>query len=314
MRPILLYPLLLALLALGVYADLYWNYMEFSFLEFRVPRVIAACLAGMALSVSGLMLQTLFRNPLAGPFIIGIAPGASFFIGVFLLLVPNNETSGFLSEVGLPLIGILGGSIVLLLQLWISRRLPGIFGLLLIGVMIGYLLNAGTEIMQTLATAEQIRSFVHWGFGNFDRVEMGQIPWFSGAVLISLVFAFFWRHKMDAYLPGDALAQNAGLNVRSFRVWMIVFAALLAGVSTAFCGPIGFVGLAAPHLARIITGSSSHRIILLPALIMGAVFCVCADLLAHHIFKDITLNANSVCAILGAPIVLIVLLRYRNTA
>jgi iron complex transport system permease protein len=260
------------------------------------------------------MLQTLFRNPLAGPFIIGIAPGATFFIGIFLLLLPNSLPAGFLSNVGLPIIGILGGSLVLLLQLWISRRLPGIFGLLLIGVMIGYLLNAGTEIMQTLATAEQIRSFVHWGFGNFDRVELDQLPWFGGAVFVSLVFTFFWRYRMDAYLPGDALAQNAGLNVRSFRLWMIIFSALLAGVSTAFCGPIGFVGLAAPHLARIITGSNSHRIILLPALILGAIFCVCADLLAHHLFRDITLNANSVCAIIGAPVVLYVLMRYRGTA
>lgn len=313
MKSIVLYPLLLVLLALGVYADLYWDYTALSFLDFRLPRVIAACLAGMALSVSGIMLQTLFRNPLAGPFIIGIAPGATFFIGVFLLFLPNSLPQGFLSHVGLPLIGILGGSLVLLLQLWISHRLPGIFGLLLIGVMIGYLLNAGTEIMQTLATADQIRSFVQWGFGNFDRVELGQLPWFSGAVVVSIAFAFFWRFKMDAYLPGDALAQNAGLNVRSFRIWMIIFAALLAGVSTAFCGPIGFVGLAAPHLARIITGSGSHRIILMPALIIGAIFCVGADLLAHHLFLDITLNANSVCAILGAPVVLFVLLRYRNS-
>ncbi|MBS3915330.1 MAG: iron ABC transporter permease [Bacteroidetes bacterium] len=277
--------------------------------EFRFPRVLSAVFAGMALSISGLVLQTLFRNPLAGPYLTGITPGASFAIALLLLGVPAGIQHPVLQNLGITGAGMAGGILVLLLQLYIHKKRGGIFTLLLTGVMFGYLLSAGSEILQTLASAGQVKSFVMWGMGNFDRVKMEQLNWFLPLILFGIAWIYLLRFQLDAWIPGDMYAQNAGISVPKLRFKIILIAGILAGSTTALCGPIGFVGLAAPHLARILGNTGTHHKLMLPTMLWGAILCLAADILAHHLFKDITLNVNAICAIIGAPVVLYVLLR-----
>lgn len=279
------------------------------FYHFRLPRVLAAAIAGIALAVSGLALQTLFRNPLAGPFLTGITPGASLGIALILMAFPAGFGMKYMETLGMSSAGLLGGVSVLLLQLLISRRRSGVFTLLLSGVMLGYLAGAGTEILQTLASAEQVRSFVMWGMGNFDRVAMDQLYLFSIIVLLGCILLFFMRFELDAWLPGELYAANAGIQTRNFRFKTILITGLLAGFTTALCGPIGFVGLAAPHLSRMLLKTGSHGKLLIPTALWGAVFCLLADVIAHNLFENLSLNVNAICAVFGAPVVLWVLLK-----
>lgn len=308
----------LTLLAALVVIDLYFSRstgFDFSpgdwFYQFRIPRVVAALLSGMALSVSGLMLQTLFRNPLAGPFVTGITPGASFAIGLLLLAFPTGTVFVGAGYYSIAAVGMAGGISVLLIQLFISRKTSGIFTLLLTGIMLGYLLGAGVEIMQSMAGAEQIRSFVLWGLGSFDRVYIEQIPFFTILVFGGIVSVFFLRFKLDAWQPGELIARNTGVRINGLKIQVIAVAGILAGVTTALCGPIGFVGLAAPHLARLLVKSNRHGTLLWPTLLCGGLLCVAADLLAHNLLAFQTLNVNAICALMGAPVVLWVLLRNR---
>ena len=279
------------------------------FYDFRLPRVLAALFAGISLSVAGLALQSLFRNPLAGPFLTGITPGASFAIGILLLAFPAGISSPFWQQVGLTGAGMVGGIGVLLLQLLISRKTGGMFTLLLTGVLLSYLLGAGVEIMQNIAGAEQVRSFVMWGMGNFDRVQISQLYWFAPISILSFFWILLNRFKLNAWLPGEMYAQNAGVNAHQLKFSMIVVTGILAGATTAICGPIGFVGLAAPHLAKMLYRSNDHGTILLPTAIWGACLCLFADIVAHNLYTDLTLNVNAICAIIGAPVVLAVVLR-----
>ena len=280
-----------------------------AFQHFRLPRVLGAVFAGISLGISGLALQTLFRNPLAGPFLTGITPGASLGIALLLLGIPAGMSLGdafFLSMSGA---GLLGGMLVLLLQLYINKKHGGIFTLLLSGVMLGYLAGAVTDMLQTLAQAEQVKSFVMWGMGNFDRVQRSQLLWFGLSSLLGAGSILLMRYKLDAWLPGEMYAQNSGINTQTLRWQIVLICGLLAGTTTAFCGPIGFVGLAAPHLSRMTVKRGMHGQLWFPTLIWGMLFCVFADFLAHNLFAHITLNVNSICALAGAPIVLWILLK-----
>lgn len=300
--------LLLLLAAL----DLFLHYDASTFVLFRLPRVLTSIICGGSLALSGWALQTLFRNPLAGPYITGITPGATFFIGLSMLLLPSQLASiPFLHLISSAGFGVIGALIILILQLKINQKSSSIYALLLTGVMFGYFLNAGTEILQNIASAIQLQQFVQWGMGNFDRVEL----WQTGILTIILVIALFYFSantlKLDGFLPGDAYAQTAGIDTKSFSRNLILVTGILAALCTAFCGPIGFVGLAAPHLSRILFQTQSHRTALLPTLLIGSVFCCLADLLSHHLGDYYNVGVNAVCALLGAPIVLWVMLKHR---
>lgn len=301
-----------ALCILLVWLDLTAGEMPLNspvFYNFRLPRVISAAVAGIGLAISGLAMQTLFRNPLAGPFLTGATPGASFAVAVFLMAFPVGFTGSLLQSAGIAVVGIAGSLLVLLLQLFIQRRHGHAFTLLLSGVLLGYLLGAGTEILQGLAQAEQIKSFVMWGLGSFDRVQPEDITILLGVVTVSSVLLWFARFSMDAYLPGDAYATSAGVNVSLFRKKTVILAGLAAGTITGFCGPIGFVGMIAPHFARGLMKSNNHAVLWIPTLLCGMALCLLADLLAHHLVSDMTLPTNAICAIIGAPALLWIILR-----
>lgn len=316
-----LLPLFLLLLLMAV--DLLWsrndgftpirNLPDWWF-DFRLPRVLAAAFAGVALSSAGLALQTLFRNPLAGPFLTGITPGASFAIGLLLLVFPNGFANPVWQQIGLTGVGMAGGIAILLLQLLVVRHQHGMFTLLLTGVLLSYLLGALVEVMQYIASAEQVKSYVMWGLGNFDRVVTEQLYWFLPLCTFGTLWLFLERFRLDAWLPGELYARNAGVNTGKFKLSIILISGLLAGSATAICGPIGFVGLAAPHLAKIAFRSNQHGTILIPTAIWGACLCLLADIVAHNAMQHLTLNVNSICAMIGAPLVLWVVLRSRSTA
>ena len=279
------------------------------FFTFRLPRVVSAALAGIGLSLSGMAMQSLFRNPLAGPFLTGATPGASFAVAVFLLAFPSGFAAGWLQSAGIAAIGMAGSMAVLFLQLLIQQRHGNAFTLLISGVLLGYLLGAGTEILQGMAQAEQVKSFVMWGLGSFDRVQQEEIPLMAGIVLVSAVLLWLMRFKFDAYLPGDTYATSAGIDVPKFRMWVVIVSGLTAGAITGFCGPIGFVGMIAPHFARGLMKSNNHGILWFPTILCGMALCILADWVAHHAINNMILPTNAVCAILGAPAVLWIILR-----
>lgn len=282
------------------------------FYTFRLPRVLAAVISGFALAISGLALQTLFRNPLAGPYLTGVTPGASFAVALLLMVLPAGfASSSPFSAWMLSLFGMAGSMGVLVLQLFISRRTSGIFTLLLTGVILGYLLGAGVEIMQSLAGLEQLKSFTMWGLGSFDRVQTEQIPGLFILTFCGLAYLFIIRYRMDAYLPGDQYALSSGVDVSKLRLGIILCTGVLAGTTTALCGPVGFVGMVAPHIARAARQSNSHHKLLLITGLTGSALCVLADFLAHHLVTDLIFNVNAIAAIIGAPVVLWAILRNR---
>ncbi|MFM7765650.1 MAG: FecCD family ABC transporter permease [Sphingomonadales bacterium] len=298
-------------------ASLFWldfsagdiNMKDEVFTAFRFPRVMAAALTGIGLSVSGLAMQTLFRNPLAGPFLTGATPGASFAVAIFLMAFPAGFAAGWMQSAGIAAIGMAGSMAVLLLQILIQRRHGNAFTLLISGVLLGYLLGAGTEILQGLAQAEQVKSFIMWGLGGFDRVQQKEIPLIGSIVAVSTAALWFLRFKLDTYLPGDTYATSAGMDISKFRIIVVILVGLTAGAITGFCGPIGFVGMIAPHIARGLMKSNNHGTLWLPTLLCGMTLCMLADWVAHHALNDIILPTNAVCAIMGAPAVLWIILR-----
>ena len=302
----------LLLLVLDLSAD-NPNFSGPAFSQFRLPRVAAAVFTGISLSVCGLLLQTIFRNPLAGPFLTGVSPGASFSVALFTLAFPSLLTAGFWGFYpGLAFCGMLGGISVLFLQLFISSRYKSVFTLLLTGVLLGYLFGAGVEIMQGLAAAEQLKSFTMWGLGSFDRVETGQLPSLIFISILGIGFVFMSRFRLDAYLPGDEYAQISGVDVKKLKIHSILISGILAGLVTGLCGPIGFVGMVSPHLARAFSGKNAHGSLLLPSVLAGVFFCLLADWVAHHGISGVTLNVNAVSSLLGAPLVLWAVLKIKN--
>ena len=207
------------------------------------------------------------------------------------------------------MVGMTGSLAILLIQLFIQRKHGHAFTLLISGVLLGYLLGAGTEILQGLAQAEQVKSFVMWGLGSFDRVQQQEIPVMAGVILASITLLWFSRFSMDAYLPGDTYALSAGVNVPAFRRNTVILAGLTAGTITGFCGPIGFVGMIAPHFARGLVKSNHHGALWLPTVLCGVALCLLADWVAHHAINGMILPTNAVCAVLGAPAVLWIILR-----
>lgn len=275
------------------------------FTQFRLPRVAAAILAGGSLALSGLIMQTLFRNPLAGPYLVGITPGASFGIAVSLFAQPLLTHVPYLAEIGTLTASILGALFALMIQLVLNKGFSSTTRLLLTGMVLSFLFSAGVDLLQNIGNIEQIKQFSLWGMGSFERVKPHEVSYILLPLILGVLFVFWNRFKLDSYLLGDVYAISAGVNVTRIRRTMILVGAIMAGWITAFCGPISFVGLIAPHIAKRIYKNESHQKILIPSIIWGTFLCVSADLLAHHLIEGITLQVNAICALIGAPILIV---------
>ena len=291
-------------------------------LKFRLPKALTALLAGAALAVSGLQMQTLFRHPLSDPFVLGISSGASLGVALVVLgagvaagLGSGTKLLGGLSlagDVGITVAAILGSLLVLLLVLAVSRRVQSTMTLLILGLMFGYATSALVSVMLYFSIADRIQAYISWTFGTFGGVTWSQMQVLAPTILIGLLLAFLLMKPLNALLLGETYARSMGLNVRRVRLTIITSAAMLAGVVTAFCGPIGFLGIAVPHFCRSLFGTSDHRVLLPAVTMMGAILALAADLVASMPGSQLTLPLNAVTALIGAPVVTWVILRQRN--
>ena len=293
--------------------NLSWNYIIW---ESRLPQALTALLTGAALSASGLMLQTAFNNPLAGPDILGINSGAGLGAAIVLLLfggiIPTNNLlfSGSLALVGAAFIGAL---LVTLLILIFASRLRSHTMLLIIGMMIGYVVSSAVSLLNFFSTAEGVHSYMMWGMGNFGGVSRTQLPMFSGFVLIGLSITISLVKPLNALLLGERYARNLGINIRRTRILLLLSTGLLVAITTAYCGPISFIGLAVPHMARLMLGTGNHRILVPSTLLIGGFIALLCNLISILPGDHGMLPLNAITPIIGAPIIIYVILNQRKS-
>jgi len=281
-------------------------------LDIRLVKAIVAILTGMALSVSGLQMQTLFRNPLAGPYVLGINSGASLGVALFILGMPllGIATNSTMSSIGTAGAAWLGSALILAFVASVSTRIKDIMVILILGMMISSGVSAVVQILQYLSNEEALKSFVIWTMGSLGDVTTSQLHLMLPAVLIGLVVSVAVIKPLNLLLLGEQYARTMGLNVRRSRYLIFLSTTLLAGTVTAFCGPIGFVGLAIPHIARMLFSNADHRILLPASALCGAVTLLICDIVS----KSLTLPINTITALLGIPIVIWVVIRNKSIA
>lgn len=291
-----------------------WHHIIYAI---RLPRALTALWAGAALSASGLQMQTLFRNPLADPFILGISAGAS--LGVALVVLGTGDTGagllaglGIWGQAGVVVAAVIGAAVVLGLVLLVGRRVQHAMTLLILGLMFGYLTSAVVSVLLYFSIPEQVQAYVLWTFGSFGSVAWGQLIFLTPVVLVGLGIAGLLVKPLNALLLGETYARSMGLGTQRARLWIIVSAALLAGAVTAYCGPIGFLGVAVPHLCRALFNTSDHRVLLPASVLLGGSLALSADLVARLPGSEATLPLNAVTALIGAPVVTWIILRRGN--
>lgn len=280
------------------------------FWELRFPRVLSALIGGVALGWSGMMMQTLFRNPLAGPFLIGITPGATFGVALVTYLGSRLGINETLSHIAIQPLAALGGAfLVLSIQLALHKKLTQMHSLLLVGLVLGYFFGAAVDIITQTAQAQQVKQFVMWGMGSFDRVLLNEmIPLLVATVLGGMILTYH-RHAFNTYLLGDIHVESAGKSAKTLRQWLIFGSAVMAAIVTAFCGPISFVGLIAPHISRKIQGTYAHQKNIFTTALAGGLLTLAADLVANNTLENSTLPVNAILSLIGAPLVIWILAR-----
>lgn len=278
----------------------------------RLVKAVVALLAGAALAVSGLQMQTLFRNPLAGPYVLGISSGASFGVALLLLGAPMLGLGGstLLSSFGMAGAAWVGAAIILTLVAVLSRRIKDIMVILILGMMCSSGIDAVVQILQYLSSEGALKSFVIWTMGSLGDVTSPQLGLLAAAVLIGLVLAVAVIKPLNLLLLGEQYARTMGLNIHRTRRMVFLSTTLLAGTVTAFCGPVGFIGLAVPHLARLLFREADHRILIPASALTGSAVLLVCDLIS----KLFTLPINTVTALMGIPIVVWVVLRHKTIA
>ncbi|MCH5318354.1 MAG: iron ABC transporter permease [Paramuribaculum sp.] len=286
--------------------------------KLRFPQSLTAIVAGAGLAVSGLLMQTVFHNPLAGPSVLGISSGASLGVGFVVLLSGvfggvALSRLGVIGEMTITIAAIVGSLLVLALIAWVARKVRGNVTLLIIGVMIGYIANAIIGVLKFFSVEEDIRAYVIWGLGSFARVSGGQTTTFIVLMACLLPFTLLLAKTLNLLLLGDYYAGNLGLNIKKARLIVILWAGVLVAIVTAYCGPIVFLGLAVPHLCRGIFRTADHRVLLPACILTGASLALICNLIARLPWMDGALPVNSVTALVGAPVVLWVLFKKRKS-
>ena len=288
-------------------------------LLFRLPRAITAMLTGAALGIAGLKMQTLFRNPLADPFVLGVSSGASLGVALVVLTVSGlgglvPALSGLLGNSAIVFAAICGAGLVMAVVLGVARKVESAITLMIVGLMFGYIASSLVSVLMQFATETQIHNYVTWTFGSFAGVTWSQMKIFAPVVLIGITAACALAKSLNAFLLGDGYARSMGVNVRRARIQVIIGTAMLAGAVTAFCGPIGFLGVAVPHLSRMLLRTNDHNMLIPAVLLIGSSLALLADIVAQVPGTNITLPLNAVTALIGAPVVVGVILRRRVTA
>ena len=284
--------------------------------EYRLPQAVTALFAGAALSVAGLLMQTLFRNPLADPSMLGISSGAGLGVAITILftgILGGSALSSFglWSNIGVSIAAFLGATLVLMLILGFSSRVRNMTTLIIIGLMVSYLAGSLTDIMKFFSMKEDIHAFVIWGMGSFSAVGKTKLAFFSISIILGLFASLFMSKNLNIMLLGDLYAENLGLNVKRNNLFVILVSGYLTAIVTAYCGPIAFLGLAIPHLTRFIFKTSDHRILVPAVMLIGMIVSLLCNLVARMPGFEGNLPINAVTAFIGAPIVIWVILRKR---
>ena len=282
--------------------------------NFRIPKAITAILVGSGLSISGLLMQTLFRNPLAGPFVLGISSGASLGVAILILgsSLIGGVTVGLLSTFGLAFAASIGSFIVMSAVLIVANRVRNTMSILIIGLMFGSITAAIISVLSYFSNPEKLQQFIFWGFGSLGNLNWNELAVFSILFLVSISLIAFILKPLNSLLLGENYAKSIGVNIKKTRNLILIITCLLTGVITAFSGPIAFVGLAVPHIARLLFNTSNHKILVPSSAILGAILMLFADIFAQLPASEYTLPINAITSIFGAPIVIWLLVRKKN--
>ncbi len=287
---------------------------QFIILESRLPQAITATLCGAALAVSGLMLQTAFRNPLAGPSVFGVNSGAGLGVALVMLFLGGGLSVGSVSITGFAAIllaAFVGAMTVMTIIFFFSTLVRNSVMLLIIGIMIGYISNSAISLLNFFATDEGVKSYMVWGMGSFGGVSMTNMPVFAIVTLAGLIGALLLIKPLNALMLGDRYAENLGVNILRVRNWLLIVTGLLTAITTAFCGPVAFIGLAVPHIARLLLTTDNHRQLLPATLLCGSVVALVCNLICYLPGESGVIPLNAVTPLIGAPVIIYVIARKR---
>ncbi len=297
-----------------------WRYIV---MESRVPQAITASLCGASLAVSGLLLQTTFRNPLAGPSILGITNGASVGVAIVMLITggvislssgDNSQFSilnfQFIGNIAVVIGAFLGSLLIIFILLVVSSMIKNSIMLLIVGIMVSYLASSIVMLLNIFANADNIHSYVMWGMGSFADVTLSQLPFFILVSLVGLLLSVLLIKPLNALLLGEGYATNLGINVHSVRRWLLIVTGILTATATAYCGPVAFIGLAVPHIARLIVRTSDHTILLPATMLCGASIALLCNVICQ-LPENIIIPLNAVTPIFGAPVIIYIIFRKR---
>ncbi len=303
---------ILTILSGGKAVKISW---ETIILNYRLPKAITAILVGSGLSVSGLLMQTLFRNPLAGPFVLGISSGAS--LGVALLLLGSGFLGGFIGMLHLEnwaiaIAASIGSFLVLSAVIITANRVRNTMSILIIGLMFGSLTSAIISVLSYFSSSEQIKQYVFWSFGSVGNLTWNEILIFASIYCIGMLITFTIIKPLNSFLLGENYAKSLGIDIKRTRILVLLVTSLLTGVITAFAGPIAFVGLAVPHVIKLIFTTASHKILLPATAILGAIVLLICDTIAQLPTSEFTLPINAITSLFGAPIVIWLLVRKKK--
>lgn len=289
-----------------------WQYI---IVNFRLPKAITAILVGMGLSISGLLMQTMFRNPLAGPYVLGLSSGSSLGVAFLILgasFLPAMFSSLITSSYGIIIASWLGSLVVLSAVLIVAQRLRNTMAILIVGMMFGSFTSAFVGVLTYFSTAEQLQKFTFWSLGNLGNLSWTSIIILAVSVLLGLFLSLVNIKSLDAMLLGENYAKSMGLNIKKARLAIIFATSILAGSITAFAGPIAFIGLAVPHITKLVFQTSSHRILFWGTLLFGAIIMLLCDIVSQVPGTDIILPINAITSIIGAPVVIWLLVQKRS--
>lgn len=289
-----------------------WDYI---IVNYRLPKAITAVLVGVALSTSGLLMQTFFRNPLAGPYVLGLSSGSSLGVAFLLLgagLLPASFAWVFLSSYGIILASCAGSLLVLLLIVMVSNHLRDVMSILIIGLMFSSFTSAIVNFLTYFSTAEQLQKYTFWSMGSIGNMSWNNITFLVVTVLIGVLISIISLKPLDALLLGENYAKSMGLNFRKTKYAIIFSTSILTGSVTAFVGPIAFVGLAVPHLAKLILHTSNHKTLFIGTLLIGSIIMLLCDLISQMPGMEFTLPINAITSLVGAPIVIWLIVRKKS--
>jgi len=294
-------------------ANVAWPYI---ILQSRLPQAVTALLAGASLAVCGLLLQTLFRNPLAGPSILGISDGANLGVALVMLFFGSSfrlfSAYSFSGSLAMIAGAFAGACLILGIIIYFSTKVTSPVMLLIIGIMVGYIASSAITILNFYSTADRVHAYVMWGMGNFSGVSMERLPFFVISAITGLFLALLLIKPLNALLLGEMYASNLGVNVKRTRILILFCTGLLTAVVTAFCGPISFIGLAVPHIARLLLGSSNHTVLLPVTILTGSCIALVCNILTVLPGFEGVLPLNAITPIVGAPVIIYVIINRKN--